>query len=201
MTIPQGPNQRWSLDFVSDTLISGRRIRILAVVDDFTRECLALVADTSLSGARVARELDAIIALRGVPPLMIVSDNGTELTSLAILRWTQERPLEWHYIAPGKPQQNGHNESFNGRLRDELLNETLFRSLPHARAVLETWRRDYNEDRPHSKLGWLTPRNYARAICGESGRHAANPDLSARRPLATPADQGSDQPRTLVMAG
>ena len=102
MTLPQGPNQRWSLDFVSDTLISGRRIRILAVVDDFTRECLALVVDTSLSGARVARELDAVIAVRGVPPLMIVSDNGTELTSLAILRWTQERPVEWHYIAPGK---------------------------------------------------------------------------------------------------
>ena len=86
MTLPQGPNQRWSLDFVSDTLISGRRIRILAVVDDFTRECLALVVDTSLSGARVARELDAIIAVRGVPPLMIESDNGTELTSLTILR-------------------------------------------------------------------------------------------------------------------
>jgi putative transposase len=102
MTLPQGPNQRWSLDSVSDTLISGRRIRILAVVDDFTRECLALVVDTSLSGARVARELDAIIAARGVPPLMIVSDNGTELISLAILRWTKERPIEWHYIAPGK---------------------------------------------------------------------------------------------------
>ncbi len=96
---------------------------------------------------------------------------------------------------------NGHNESFNGRLRDELLNETLFRSLPHARAVLEDWRRDYNEDRPHSKLGWMTPTDYARALSGESGRHAANPDLSARRPLATPADQASDQPRTLVMAG
>ena len=129
MAIPQGPNQRWSLDFVSDTLISGRRIRILAVVDDFTRECLALVADTSLSGARVARELDAIIAVRGGPPLMIVSDNGTELTSLAILRWTQERPIEWHYIAPGKPQQNGFVESFNGKLRDELLNAEVFNTL------------------------------------------------------------------------
>lgn len=100
MTLPQGPNQRWSLDFVSDTLVCSRRIRILAVVDDFTRENLALVVDTSLSGARVARELDAIIAVRGTP-LMIVSDNGTELTSLAILRWAQDRRIEWHYIAPG----------------------------------------------------------------------------------------------------
>src|SRR3546814_12095290 len=103
---------------VQRVLFRSRRIRILAVVDDFTRECLALVADTSLSGARVVRELDAIIAVRGVPPLMIVSDNGTELTSLAILRWTQERPVAWPYIAPGQPQQNGYVESFNGRLQN-----------------------------------------------------------------------------------
>jgi len=103
MALPQGPNQRLSLDFVSDMLISGRRIRILAVVGDFTQECLALVVDTSLSGARVARELDAVIAGR-VVRLMIVSDNGAEPISLAILRWTQERPVDWHYIAPGKPQ-------------------------------------------------------------------------------------------------
>jgi hypothetical protein len=94
-------------------------------------------------------------------PDTIVSDNGTEYTSNAILAWADGTGVGWHYIAPGKPQQNGFNESFNGRLRDELLNETLFRSLPHARAVLETWRRDYNESRPHSKLGWLTPQAYA----------------------------------------
>jgi putative transposase len=128
MALPQGPNQRWSLDFVSDTLTDSRRFRILAVVDDFTRECIALVADTSLSGARVGRELDAVIARRG-RPMMIVSDNGTELTSMAILRWSQLTRIEWHYIAPGKPQQNAFVESFNGRLRDELLNETLFSSL------------------------------------------------------------------------
>ena len=139
MALPQGPNQRWSLDFVSDALTDGRRFRILAVVDDFTRECLCLVADTSLSGLRVARELDAVIARRG-RPLMIVSDNGTELTSMAILRWSQERRVEWHYIAPGKPQQNAFIESFNGRLRDELLNETLFTSLAQARVALEDWR-------------------------------------------------------------
>ena len=162
MTLPQGPNQRWSLDFVSDTLVCSRRIRILAFVDDFTRENLALVVDTSLSGARVARELDAIIAVRG-KPLMIVSDNGTEMTSLAILRWAQDRRIKWHYIAPGKPQQNGYVESFNGRLRDECLNAHWFLSLTDARAKIEAWRRDYKESRPHMSLGWLTPLEYASA--------------------------------------
>ena len=185
---------------MSDALSDGRRFRVLCVVDDFTRECLALVADTSLSGHRVARELDAVIARRG-RPAMVVSDNGSELTSNVILTWANQSCVAWHYIAPGKSMQNAFIESFNGRLRDELLNETLFRSLPNARGVLETWRRDYNEERMHSKLGWMTPRDYARALSGESGRHAANPDISARRPLATPANQGSDQPRTLVMAG
>ena len=141
MTLPQGPNQRWSLDFVSDTLTDGRRLRILTVVDDFSRECLCLAADTSLSGRRVARELDRLITGRG-KPLMIVSDNGTELTSMAILQWSQDRRVEWHYIAPGKPQQNAFVESFNGRLRDECLNETLFTSLAQARAVLAAWQQD-----------------------------------------------------------
>lgn len=147
------PNQRWSLDFVSDQLTDGRRFRVLAVVDDCTRECLALVADSSLSGQRVARELDAIIRQRGQRADTIVSDNGTEYTSNAILQWADQSGVGWHYIAPGKPQQNGFIESFNGRLRDELLNETLFGSLPHARAALDTWRRDYNTERPHLKLG------------------------------------------------
>ena len=129
MTLPQGPNQRWSLDFAADTLTDGRRFRILVVVDDFTRECLCLAADTSLSGARVARELTTIIARRGARPLLCVSDNGTELTSTAILSWCQESSIGWHYIAPGKPQQNAFAESFIGRLRDECLNETLFTSL------------------------------------------------------------------------
>jgi putative transposase len=144
METPTAANQRWSLDFVSDQFTDGRRFRILAVVDDCTRECLGLVADTSISGVRVARELDAMIARRGKKPATVVSDNGTELTSNAILKWADDTQVGWHYIAPGKPQQNGFIESFNGRLRDELLNETLFRSLPHARATLEVWRRDYN---------------------------------------------------------
>ena len=175
MTVPQAPNQRWSLDFVSDALACGRRFRILAVVDDFSRECLALIADTSLSGARVARELTGLIGGRG-KPLMVVSDNGTELTSTAILRWAQEHQVEWHYIAPGKPQQNGFVESFNGRMRDECLNETLFLSLAHARSVLAAWRHDYNTARPHSQLNGRTPAEFAgeRGV-GHAPHHVAIP--------------------------
>ena len=128
MAIPEDQNLRWSLDFVMDMLVSGRRFRILTVVDDFTRECLGLVVDTSLSGPRVVRELDRIVESRG-GPRMIVSDNGTEFTSNAILAWQEEQQIEWHYIAPGKPMQNGFVESFNGRLRDECLNEHLFANL------------------------------------------------------------------------
>ena len=161
MALPDRANQRWSLDFVSDALSSGRRFRVLAVVDDFTRECLGLVVDTSLSGLRVGRELDRIAGLRGCYPVMIVSDNGTELTSHAILRWQEERSVLWHYIAPGKPQQNGFVESFNGRLRDECLNEHLFGSLPAARRIIEAWRTDYNNQRPHTSLNGLTPTAFA----------------------------------------
>lgn len=131
MLIPPAANVRWLLDFVSDQLTDGRRFRVLAVVDDCTRECLPLVADTSLSGLRVARELDRIIERRGKPK-MIVSDNGSEFTSNAILHWVDRTKMEWHYIAPGKPIQNAFIESFNGQLRDELLNETFFSSLTHA---------------------------------------------------------------------
>jgi putative transposase len=158
--LPHAPNQRWSLDFVSDALSDGRRFRVLAIVDDFTRECLALVADTSLSGGRVARELDDLVAQRGKPS-SVVSDNGTELTSTAMLRWQEDTGVAWHYIAPGKPQQNGFVESFNGRLRDELLNETLFGSLPQARRIIEAWRIDYNSERPHTSLNGLTPNEFA----------------------------------------
>lgn len=156
MPIPLGPMQRSSLDFLSDVFGAGRRFRILAVIDDFTRECLALVADTSLSGTRVARELDALIEHHG-RPRTIVSDNGCELTSRAILEWQNRTGVTWHYIAPGKPQQNAFIESFNGRLRDELLNEEVFESLAQARRALALWRADYNTVRPHSALGGLPP--------------------------------------------
>lgn len=186
MTLPQGPNQRWSLDFVSDTLTDGRRLRILAVVDDFTRECLCLVADTSISGKRVARELDALIARRGKPQT-VVSDNGTELTSMAILTWSQDREVAWHYIAPGKPQQNAFVESFNGRLRDECLNETLFTSLAHARAVLAAWQRDYNEVRPHSALGGQTPASIMLPPCSPASRPLRVASGDGLRPALTQA--------------
>jgi putative transposase len=156
LVLPKRANDRWSLDFASDALSDSRRFRILAVVDDFSRESLALVSDTSLSGARVVRELDRIVAQRGYPG-MIVSDNGTEPTSHAILRWQQKHGVQWHYIAPGKPMQNGFAESFIGRLRDECLNEHLFPSLSTARRIIEAWRVDYNTMRPHTGLGGLTP--------------------------------------------
>ncbi len=161
MLLPSRANERWSLDFVSDAFTDGRRFRVLAVVDDYSRECLALVADTSLSGLRVTRELDAIIKHRG-KPMTIVSDNGTELTSMAILKWCQETHVDWHCIQPGKPQQNAFVESFNGSFRDECLNETLFSSLGEARTKINEWKEDYNRYRPHSSLGNLTPNEYAR---------------------------------------
>jgi putative transposase len=200
MALPSGANERWSLDFVSDQLVDGRRFRILVVVDDCTRECLALVADSSLSGQRVARELDRLVAERGRPKT-IVSDNGTELTSNAILRWSDETRVGWHYIAPGKPTQNAFVESLNGRLRDELLNETLFRSLPHARAVLAAWRTDYNEVRPHSRLGWLTPASYAEITHPRRAPALRNRDGSAPPPAANPARMGQTHGQTPLRAG
>ena len=163
MLLPSCPNERWSLDFVSDAFTDGRRFRVLAVIDDYSRECLALVPDTSLSGLRVARELAEMIKNRGKPK-MIVSDNGTEFTSMAMLKWSQDTSVEWHYIQPGKPMQNGFVESFNGSFRDECLNETLFTSLDDARDKITRWKEDYNENRPHSSLGNLTPSEYVRKI-------------------------------------
>ena len=139
--------------------MDGRRFRILCVIDDFSRECLATVVDNSISGIRVARELDRTAELRGYPG-MVVSDNGTELTSNAILKWQHDRRVAWHYIQPGKPMQNGLVESFNGRLRDECLNEHLFTSYRQARQIIEEWRLDYNTIRPHSSLDGLTPKEF-----------------------------------------
>ena len=201
LTLPQGPNQRWSLDFVSDAMTDGRRFRILTVVDDFTRECLCLAADTSLPGVRVVRELNAVVAMRG-RPAMCVSDNGTELTGMAILRWCQETGIAWHYIAPGKPQQNAFIESFNGRLRDELLNETLFTSLAHARAVLANWMVDYNTIRPHSSIGNRPPAVYANLSASVMQRNGALRSRGfAPRPVAPPSQTGSNEQQTLPITG
>ena len=200
MVLPLMPNQRWSLDFVSDQLTDGRRFRILTVVDDCTRECLALIADTSLSGARVARELATLFEARGKPKT-IVSDNGTEFTSNAILKFVDDHKFDWHYISPGKPTQNAFIESFNGRLRDELLNVTLFPPLDNAHPTLAAWRTDYNTERPHSHLGWQTHAQFARTFAPQRGLTLRNPQSSAPAPVAQPAQLGKTQTRSLAHAG
>ncbi len=192
-------NARWSLDFVHDQFACGRRLRILNIVDDVTRECLAAIPDTSISGKRVARELTALIERRG-KPRMIVSDNGTEFTSNAILGWSKEHQVEWHYIAPGKPMQNGYIESFNGRMRDELLNESLFLDLEHTRQIITAWVADYNTARPHSSLGYKTPVAYADHLTA-TGHRAALRDGSARCPVAHTAPKGVSTAEALIAAG
>jgi putative transposase len=193
------PNARWSLDFVHDQFACGRRFRILNVVDDVTRECLAAIPDTSISGRRVARELTTLIEQRGKPG-MIVSDNGTEFTSNAMLAWAEQHIIDWHFIAPGKPMQNGFCESFNGRMRDELLNETLFLGLDHARTRIIDWADDYNRQRPHSALGYLTPAAYAANLTATCDR-LRNPDQLRRSHVATPAPHGVKSAETLIAAG
>ncbi len=163
MPVPLRPGARWSMDFVSDTFGASRKFRILAINDDCCRENLCLVGDTSIGGERAARELDTLVRLYG-KPTCIVSDNGTEFTSKAILKWANVNKVDWHYIDPGKPQQNAFIESFNGSLRDELLNEELFDSLADARRKLVLWRYDYNNVRPHSSLGNRTPVQARRAF-------------------------------------
>jgi putative transposase len=146
MIAAQLPNDRWSVDFAADQFIDGRRMRIFVVVDDCTRECLALIADTSISGIRVSRELDRLLGECGKPKV-IVSDNGTELTSNAILRWADDHKIAWHYIDPGKPVQNAFAESFIGRLRDELLNETLLPPPPPPTWASPTTRLQFQVDK------------------------------------------------------
>lgn len=192
-------NARWSLDFVHDQMTHGRRFRILNIVDDVTHECLAAIPDTSISGRRVARELTALIEKRGRPGL-IVSDNGTEFTSHAVFAWSKEHRIDWHYIMPGKPMQNGYVESFNGKMRDELLNETLFFSLDQARRMIAAWIEDYNTARPHSSLAYETPAAFAAKLAA-TGCHATPLRGSACQPVAQPAPQGIQQARSLKAAG
>ena len=182
------PNQRWSLDFVHDQMASGRRFRVFNVFDDVTRVCLAAVPDTSISGRRVVRELTELTARRGKPG-MIVSGNCTELTSNAVLAWCGEIGVEWHYMAPGRPIQNGYVESFNGRMRDELLNESLFFGLDHARGAIAEWRQDFNTARPHSSLGYQTPAAFAGTLAA-TGSGASLFDGFAPPPVAQPAPYG-----------
>ena len=155
------PNERWSMDFVSDCVSRGRVIRMLTVVDDCTRECPAIEVDTSLGGLRVRRVLDRIASERGLPEA-IVLDNGPEFRGRALAAWSEERGVRLEFIQPGKPAQNAYAESFNGRLRDECLNANWFTSLSDARRKIETWRQDYNQQRPHSSLDYLAPAEFAR---------------------------------------
>ena len=187
------------MDFVHDQLGCGRRFRILNIVDDVTRECLAAIPDTSISGRRVARELTALIKRRGKPG-MIVSDNGTEFTSNAMFAWAQDNTVVWHFIAPGKPMQNGFCESFNGRMRDELLNESLFLGLDHARTKITDWVDDYNQRRPHSALGYLTPVAYAANLSATRDR-LRNPDQLRRSHVAPPAPHDLKPAEALIAAG
>ena len=153
-------NQEWSMDFVMDGLATGRAVRILTMVDNYTRECLAIEVDSCLSSQRVTRVLEWVIEQRGAPEA-IRCDNGPEFTSRHFLAWCEQRRIGLVHIQPGRPMQNGHVESFNGRLRDECLNANWFATLSDARTKIEAWRQDYNEQRPHSSLGYRTPREFA----------------------------------------
>jgi putative transposase len=177
---PTGPNQLWAMDFVSDALADGRKTRMLVVIDVYSRECLRIEVDTSLPGRRVVRVLDELTATRATPQ-RIVTDNGPEFAGRDLDAWAFGR-VDHHFIAPGKPMQNGYVESFNGKLRDECLNENWFVSLADTRRVVETFRREYNEVRPHSALGNLTPAEYV-----------------ARTELPTVRSTGFDRPYDLPM--
>ena len=158
---PCRPNERWSMDFVHDSLANGRKIRTLNIVDDFTRECLAIEVDTSINGKKVAMVLERLRAQRGLPTV-ILSDNGPEFTGNDLANYTYTREVKHQFIEPGKPSQNGIAESFNGRFRDECLNEHWFTDLAYAKDIIEKWRIDYNKQRPHGALDNRTPEEFAR---------------------------------------
>jgi putative transposase len=171
LALPSGPNERWSMDFMTDSLATGRRFRTLNVVDDYTRECVRIEGDTSLGGERVARVLEELSRQRGGPQVIVV-DHGPEFTSQALDRWAYRRGVKLHFIMPGKPEQNAYVESFNGKFRDECLNEHWFGDLKEAREKIETWRQDYNQRRPHSALGYRTPEEFAAQV---AARRASPP--------------------------
>jgi len=165
MPSPQKPNQRWSMDFVTDSIVTGRRFRALAIVDDYSRECPVIEVDTSLGGARVVSVLERLAETRGLPHV-ITTDNGPEFTGRALDEWAYCKGVKLNFIRPGKPIENAYAESFIGRLRDECLNENWFMNLKHARDIIEDWRKDYNEVRPHSSLKGMAPMEYAETAAG-----------------------------------
>ena len=163
---PEQPNQKWSMDFVTDSTVTGRRFRALTIVDDYSRECPSIEVDTSLGGARVVGVLERLAEIRGLPEVITV-DNGPEFAGKALDEWAYRRGIKLNFIRPGKPVENAFAESFNGRLRDECLNTNWFMSIKHAREVIESWRQDYNEVRPHSSLNGKSPKEYAEAAAAE----------------------------------
>ena len=152
-------NEQWAMDFVSDALSSGRRLRTLTVIDIYTRECLRIEVDTSITGARVTAVLGRIASFRGLPEYIYV-DNGPEFISNALDQWAYDRGIKLHFIRPGRPVENAYIESFNGRFRDECLNQNWFASIEQARRIIEEWRMDYNQVRPHGSLGDMTPSEF-----------------------------------------
>jgi putative transposase len=160
LALPATVNQVWTMDYTQDALASGRKFRTLNLMDGYTREAVAIETDTSLPGARVVRVLEGLRKRRGLPQQIVV-DNGTEFTSRVVDQWAHQRRVQLHFIDPGKPVQNAFIESFNGKFRDECLNENWFVSLAEAREKIETWRKDYNQVRPHSALGYQTPEEFA----------------------------------------
>lgn len=160
---PDRINARWSLDFVHDATARGRKLRMLTVMDDCTRRCLRIEVDTSLSGERVARTLAQLLEVHGKPSALLM-DNGPEFTGRTLDEWAYVNEVKLQFIKPGKPTQNGFIESFNGTLRNECLNENWFTDLVDARQIIETWRRKYNEVRPHSSLGYQTPEEYTNKL-------------------------------------
>ena len=163
INVPEKPRQRWSMDFVHDGTARGQRLRMLNIVDDFTRECVAIEVDTSISGERVTRVLDKVIEQFG-KPMSLLMDNGPEFTCKALDKWAYKQKISLRFIEPGKPMQNGYIESFNGKFRDECLNEHWFIDVFDARRIIEEWREDYNKERPHSSLGYLTPKAFAAKV-------------------------------------
>ena len=184
------PNQEWSLDFVTDAMVSGRALRALTLVDSFTRECPVIEVNTGLSAHQVTRALDRVIEQRGAPQALRC-DNGPEFTSRHFIGWCEEEKIECIYIQPGKPMQNGYVESFNGRFRDECLNANRFLNLADARQKIEAWRLHYNAERPHSSLDYRTPDEYAIA-CSE---------LTSRMAAIPPDRPSTSGDRTTVLAG
>jgi putative transposase len=165
LPVPTTPNERWSMDFVTDSIVTGRRFRALAIVDEYSRECPAIEVDTSLGGRRVVGVLEELAEMRGLPEVITV-DNGPEFAGRALDEWAYQKGVKLNFIRPGKPIENAFVESFIGRLRDECLNTNWFINLKHARYVIEEWRNDYNEVRPHSSLKGATPKEYAEIAAG-----------------------------------